>query len=114
MRPLALGVHLMADATLDQDLRSLPSSLRGLAPARHGASYRKGALLIEEGSLGTTCSSSSRANCATATMRAAADHLASMALAVRGREMSLDGGPRSASVMAEAPTFASSSRASTC
>lgn len=106
MWPLALGVHLMADAALDQDLQSLPSSLRGLAQRGTARSYRKGALLIEEGSLGDNL------------FVIVAGQLRAYSSDARGREitygvygpgeyvgeMSLDGGPRSASVMAEAPT----------
>ena len=41
VRPLALGVHLMADATLDQDLQSLPSSLRGWPSAARRAAIAR-------------------------------------------------------------------------
>jgi CRP/FNR family cyclic AMP-dependent transcriptional regulator len=102
-------MHLMADAALDQDLQSLPSSLRGLAQRGTARSYRKGVLLIEEGSLGDNL------------FVIVAGQLRAYSSDARGREitygvygpgeyvgeMSLDGGPRSASVMALLPTVCS-------
>jgi CRP/FNR family cyclic AMP-dependent transcriptional regulator len=93
----------MPDASPDPEFQALPPSLRLLAARGMARSYRKGVVLIEEGSVGDNLylilSGSLRAYSAD----------------VRGREitygvygpgeyvgeMSLDGGPRSASVITE-------------
>ena len=96
----------MPDDTPDTELQALPPPLRLLAARGMARSYRKGVVVIEEGSVG--------------------DHLylilsgslRAYSRDVRGREitygvygpgeyvgeMSLDGGPRSASVMTESPS----------
>ncbi|MEO6276386.1 Crp/Fnr family transcriptional regulator [Roseateles sp.] len=93
----------MADDFLDNELLALPSSLRLLASRGIARSYRKGVVLIEEGSVGDNL------------YLILAGSLRAFSSDVRGREitygvygpgeyvgeMSLDGGPRSASVMTE-------------
>ena len=86
------------------DLRSaLPEALRTLAARGVQRSYRKGTLIIEEGSLGDTLylllrgrvkafSSDARGREVTYGVYGASDYFG---------EMSLDGGPRAASVIAE-------------
>jgi CRP/FNR family transcriptional regulator, cyclic AMP receptor protein len=93
----------MADDFLDNELQALPPSLRLLASRGIARSYRKGVVLIEEGSVGDNLYL-----ILTGSLRAFSSD-------VRGREitygvygpgeyvgeMSLDGGPRSASVITE-------------
>ena len=85
------------------DLSSLPEALRTLAARGVQRSYRKGTLIIEEGSHGDTLylllrgrvkafSSDARGREVTYGVYSAGDYFG---------EMSLDGGPRSASVIAE-------------
>lgn len=85
------------------DLSSLPEALRTLAARGVQRSYRKGTLIIEEGSHGDTLylllrgkvkafSSDARGREVTYGVYGAGDYFG---------EMSLDGGPRSASVIAE-------------
>ena len=85
------------------DLSALPQSLRTLAARGVPRSYRKGTLIIEEGSHGDTLylllrgrvkafSSDARGREVTYGVYGAGDYFG---------EMSLDGGPRSASVIAE-------------
>lgn len=96
----------MADHALDPELQALPPSLRTLAARGIARSYRKGVMLIEEGSLGDNLylvlSGSLRAYSSDARGR-------EITYGVYGPgeyvgEMSLDGGPRSASVMTEVPS----------
>lgn len=96
----------MADHALDPELQALPPSLRTLAARGIARSYRKGVVLIEEGSLGDNLylvlSGSLRAYSSDARGR-------EITYGVYGPgeyvgEMSLDGGPRSASVMTEVPS----------
>ncbi len=93
----------MPDDALDQDLLALPPSLRLLAARGMARSYRKGVVLIEEGSVGDNlyliASGSLRAYSSDARGR-------EITYGVYGPgeyvgEMSLDGGPRSASVITE-------------
>ena len=93
----------MADDTLDNELQALPPSLRLLAVRGIARSYRKGVVLIEEGSVGDNLylilSGSLRAYSSDARGR-------EITYGVYGPgeyvgEMSLDGGPRSASVITE-------------
>lgn len=93
----------MADDTLDNELMALPPSLRQLASRGMARSYRKGIVLIEEGSIGDNLylilSGSLRAYSSDARGR-------EITYGVYGPgeyvgEMSLDGGPRSASVITE-------------
>lgn len=93
----------MPDDTLDTELLALPSSLRLLAARGIARSYRKGIVLIEEGSVGDNLylilSGSLRAFSSDARGR-------EITYGVYGPgeyvgEMSLDGGPRSASVITE-------------
>jgi CRP/FNR family cyclic AMP-dependent transcriptional regulator len=95
----------MADDTLDPELQALPPSLRQLAARGMARSYRKGVVLIEEGSIGDNLylivSGTLRAYSSDARGR-------EITYGVYGPgeyvgEMSLDGGPRSASVMTEEP-----------
>jgi CRP/FNR family cyclic AMP-dependent transcriptional regulator len=93
----------MADDTLDNDFMALPPSLRQLASRGMARSYRKGIVLIEEGSIGDNL------------YLILSGSLRAYSSDVRGREitygvygpgeyvgeMSLDGGPRSASVITE-------------
>ena len=85
------------------DLSTLPEALRTLAARGMQRSYRKGTLIIEEGSHGDTLylllrgkvkafSSDARGREVTYGVYGAGDYFG---------EMSLDGGPRSASVIAE-------------
>ena len=85
------------------DLSSLPETLRSLAARGVQRSYRKGTLIIEEGSHGDTLylllrgkvkafSSDARGREVTYGVYGAGDYFG---------EMSLDGGPRAASVIAE-------------
>jgi len=96
----------MPDDTPDTELQALPSSLRLLAARGMARSYRKGVVLIEEGSVGDNLylilSGSLRAYSSDARGR-------EITYGVYGPgeyvgEMSLDGGPRSASVMTESPS----------
>ena len=93
----------MAPAAAAPDLSSLPEALRTLAARGVQRSYRKGTLIIEEGSHGDTLylllrgrvkafSSDARGREVTYGVYGAGDYFG---------EMSLDGGPRSASVIAE-------------
>lgn len=96
----------MADDTTDNELLTLPPSLRPLALRGIPRSYRKGAVLIEEGSIGDNL------------FLIVAGSLRAYSSDARGREitygvygpgeyvgeMSLDGGPRSASVVTEEPS----------
>jgi len=93
----------MPDDTLDTELLALPPSLRLLAARGIARSYRKGIVLIEEGSVGDNLylilSGSLRAFSSDARGR-------EITYGVYGPgeyvgEMSLDGGPRSASVITE-------------
>ena len=93
----------MPDDTLDTELLALPPSLRLLAARGMARSYRKGIVLIEEGSVGDNLylilSGSLRAYSSDARGR-------EITYGVYGPgeyvgEMSLDGGPRSASVITE-------------
>ncbi|MGM9481840.1 Crp/Fnr family transcriptional regulator [Roseateles sp. NT4] len=93
----------MPDDTLDTELLALPPSLRLLAARGMARSYRKGIVLIEEGSVGDNLylilSGSLRAFSSDARGR-------EITYGVYGPgeyvgEMSLDGGPRSASVITE-------------
>jgi len=93
----------MADDSLDNELLALPTSLRLLAARGISRSYRKGVVLIEEGSVGDNLylvlSGSLRAYSSDARGR-------EITYGVYGPgeyvgEMSLDGGPRSASVITE-------------
>jgi CRP/FNR family transcriptional regulator, cyclic AMP receptor protein len=93
----------MAEDTLDNELLALPPSLRMLAARGIARSYRKGIVLIEEGSVGDNL------------YLILAGALRAFSSDARGREitygvygpgeyvgeMSLDGGPRSASVITE-------------
>ena len=90
-------------ASAAPDLSSLPEALRTLAARGVQRSYRKGTLIIEEGSHGDTLylllrgkvkafSSDARGREVTYGVYGAGDYFG---------EMSLDGGPRSASVIAE-------------
>ena len=90
-------------ASAAPDLSSLPEALRTLAARVVQRSYRKGTLIIEEGSHGDTLylllrgkvkafSSDARGREVTYGVYGAGDYFG---------EMSLDGGPRSASVIAE-------------
>lgn len=93
----------MADDALDNEFQSLPPSLRLLAARGIARSYRKGSVLIEEGSVGDNL------------YLILSGSLRAYSSDVRGREitygvygpgeyvgeMSLDGGPRSASVITE-------------
>lgn len=96
----------MPDDTPDTELQALPPSLRLLAARGMARSYRKGVVLIEEGSVGDNLylilSGSLRAYSSDARGR-------EITYGVYGPgeyvgEMSLDGGPRSASVMTESPS----------
>jgi len=94
----------MSDAAIEDELLALPPSLRLLAARGIARSYRKGVVLIEEGSIGDNL------------YLIVAGSLRAFSSDVRGREitygvygpgeyvgeMSLDGGPRSASVITEA------------
>jgi CRP/FNR family cyclic AMP-dependent transcriptional regulator len=96
----------MADDALDNEFQSLPPSLRLLAARGIARSYRKGNVLIEEGSVGDNL------------YLILSGSLRAFSSDVRGREitygvygpgeyvgeMSLDGGPRSASVITEEPS----------
>ena len=94
----------MAPAALDvPDLSSLPEALRSLAARGVPRSYRKGTLIIEEGSHGDTLylllrgkvrafSSDARGREVTYGVYGAGDYFG---------EMSLDGGPRAANVIAD-------------
>ncbi len=94
----------MAPVALDvPDLSSLPEALRSLAARGVSRSYRKGTLIIEEGSHGDTLylllrgkvrafSSDARGREVTYGVYGAGDYFG---------EMSLDGGPRAASVIAD-------------
>lgn len=93
----------MPDDTPDNELQALPPSLRLLAARGMARSHRKGVVLIEEGSVGDNLylilSGSLRAYSSDARGR-------EITYGVYGPgeyvgEMSLDGGPRSASVMTE-------------
>ena len=93
----------MPDDSLDSELQALPPSLRMLAMRGMPRSYRKGVVLIEEGSVGDNLylilSGSLRAYSSDARGR-------EITYGVYGPgeyvgEMSLDGGPRSASVITE-------------
>ena len=93
----------MADDTLDNEFLALPTSLRLLAVRGIARSYRKGVVLIEEGSVGDNLylvlSGSLRAYSSDARGR-------EITYGVYGPgeyvgEMSLDGGQRSASVITE-------------
>jgi CRP/FNR family cyclic AMP-dependent transcriptional regulator len=93
----------MADDALDPEFQALPPSLRTLAARGIARSYRKGVVLIEEGSVGDNLylvlSGSLRAYSSDARGR-------EITYGVYGPgeyvgEMSLDGGPRSASVITE-------------
>ncbi|MDR7270479.1 CRP/FNR family cyclic AMP-dependent transcriptional regulator [Pelomonas saccharophila] len=93
----------MPDDTFDTELLALPPSLRLLAARGMARSYRKGIVLIEEGSVGDNLylilSGSLRAFSSDARGR-------EITYGVYGPgeyvgEMSLDGGPRSASVITE-------------
>lgn len=93
----------MAEDTLDTEFLALPPSLRLLAARGMARSYRKGVVLIEEGSVGDNLylilSGSLRAFSSDARGR-------EITYGVYGPgeyvgEMSLDGGPRSASVITE-------------
>ncbi|WP_422010567.1 Crp/Fnr family transcriptional regulator [Roseateles sp.] len=93
----------MADDTLDNEFMALPPSLRLLAARGMVRSYRRGVVLIEEGSIGDNI------------YLILSGSLRAYSSDVRGREitygvygpgeyvgeMSLDGGPRSASVITE-------------
>ena len=93
----------MPDDALDNDLLALPPSLRQLAASGIARSYRKGVVLIEESSLGDNL------------YLIVSGSLRAFSSDLRGREitygvygpgeyvgeMSLDGGPRSASVITE-------------
>lgn len=93
----------MPEETLDNELLALPPSLRLLAARGVPRSYRKGMMLIEEGSVGDNL------------YLILAGSLRAFSSDARGREitygvygpgeyvgeMSLDGGPRSASVITE-------------
>ncbi|MFG6467332.1 Crp/Fnr family transcriptional regulator [Roseateles sp. BYS87W] len=93
----------MADDALDNEFHALPPALRLLAARGMPRSYRKGVVLIEEGSVGDNL------------YLILAGSLRAYSSDVRGREitygvygpgeyvgeMSLDGGPRSASVITE-------------
>lgn len=93
----------MPDAADDDEFLALPPSLRLLAARGIARSYRKGVVLIEEGSVGDNL------------YLIVAGSLRAFSSDVRGREitygvygpgeyvgeMSLDGGPRSASVITE-------------
>ncbi len=96
----------MPDDTPDTELQALPPPLRLLAARGMARSYRKGVVLIEEGSVGDNLylilSGSLRAYSSDARGR-------EITYGVYGPgeyvgEMSLDGGPRSASVMTESPS----------
>jgi CRP/FNR family transcriptional regulator, cyclic AMP receptor protein len=96
----------MVDDSIDPELQALPNSLRQLAVRGIARSYRKGVVLIEEGSVGDNL------------YLILAGSLRAYSSDVRGREitygvygageyvgeMSLDGGPRSASVITEQPS----------
>ena len=96
----------MPDDTPDTELQALPPPLRLLAARGMARSYRKGVVLIEEGSIGDNL------------YLILSGSLRAFSSDVRGREitygvygpgeyvgeMSLDGGPRSASVMTESPS----------
>jgi CRP/FNR family cyclic AMP-dependent transcriptional regulator len=93
----------MADDTTDNELLTLPPSLRQLAARGMARSYRKGVLLIEEGSVGDNLylilsgslrafSSDTRGREITYGVYGPGEYVG---------EMSLDGGPRSASVISE-------------
>ncbi|RTL18675.1 MAG: Crp/Fnr family transcriptional regulator [Burkholderiales bacterium] len=93
----------MQDATLDNELLALPPALRLLAARGMARSWRKGVVLIDEGSVGDNLylilSGSLRAYSCDARGR-------EITYGVYGAgeyvgEMSLDGGPRSASVITE-------------
>ena len=93
----------MQDATLDNELLALPPALRLLAARGMARSWRKGVVLIDEGSVGDNLylilSGSLRAYSCDARGR-------EITYVVYGPgeyvgEMSLDGGPRSASVITE-------------
>lgn len=93
----------MADDAHDNEFQTLPPSLRLLAARGMARSYRKGIVLIEEGSVGDNL------------YLIVSGSLRAFSSDVRGREitygvygpgeyvgeMSLDGGPRSASVITE-------------
>jgi len=93
---------MTADAT-DFDLQPLPPALRALAERGTARSYRKGTVLIEEGSVGDSLyvilsgslraySSDTRGREITYGIYGPGEYVG---------EMSLDGGPRSASVITE-------------
>jgi CRP/FNR family transcriptional regulator, cyclic AMP receptor protein len=94
----------MPDEPKDAELLALPPALRALAARGIARSYRKGVLLIEEGSVGDNLylvlagslrafSSDARGREITYGVYGAGEYVG---------EMSLDGGPRSASVITEA------------
>ncbi|TXI23466.1 MAG: Crp/Fnr family transcriptional regulator [Roseateles sp.] len=93
----------MPDASPDPEFQALPPSLRLLAARGTTRSYRKGALLIEEGSLGDNLylilSGTLRAFSSDARGREITYGLYGPGEYVG--EMSLDGAPRSASVVCE-------------
>lgn len=94
----------MSDDALDPDLQALPKALRSLAARGVPRSYGKGVLLIEEGSQGDSLflilqgsvrafSGDTRGREITFGIYGPGEYVG---------EMSLDGGPRSASVITEA------------
>lgn len=94
----------MPDDALDPDYQALPPALRALAQRGLARAYRKGVVLIEEGSVGDSLflilsgslraySSDSRGREVTYGIYGPGEYVG---------EMSLDGGPRSASVITEA------------
>ncbi len=93
----------MSDPELSPDLLTLPTALRGLAARGMARSYRKGVVLIEEGSVGDNLfiilggslrafSSDTRGREITYGIYGSGEYVG---------EMSLDGGPRSASIISE-------------